>query len=70
LFDDEVDAQLKKLVDAIFEKQRIERKFGRQQLSDSELGELSDKADQVWETVIQIMKKMPEIFAKYLKLPR
>jgi hypothetical protein len=70
LFDDEIDAHLKKLVDAIFERQRLERKFGRKLLTDEQFEALSRQADNSWELIVRIMKELPEMFAKYLKLPR
>jgi len=70
LFDDEIDAHIKKLVDAIFERQRLERKFGRKQLTDEEFEALSQQSDDAWDLIVSVMNELPEMFAKYLKLPK
>ncbi len=69
LFDDEVDAYLKKVVDAIFEKQKLERKMARQ-ITDDEFKKLSGQDDENWDSIFLMMKRTPDMFSRYLKIPR
>jgi hypothetical protein len=70
LFGDEIDAYLTSIVDLLFEKRNLDRKFSRGSLTEDQFEKLSGEADQNWELIFGKMKETKAVFERYLKVPK
>jgi hypothetical protein len=70
LFGDDVDLYMSKVMDLLFDKKNIDRKFGRAGMSEDDFEKLSGQSDENWEAIFAQMKEAKSIFSKYLKVPK